>query len=169
MTAVRSPLTATSHVVPAVRSPLTATSYVASAIRWPHAATSYVVSDLRSLSATRCPASEPHSCGRLCVFGTVAAILAVNLGFALRATPGNVGGFQFMYAISAAGFGMDKDQAVAVAFLIQAQQIIPVTLLGVALAPDSFSAESRSCAPRTRVCIWGRGRASRLRRRCGTT
>jgi hypothetical protein len=31
---------------------------------------------------------------------------------------------------------MDKDQAIAVAFLIQTQQIIPVTLLGVALAPE---------------------------------
>ncbi|HEV8496062.1 MAG TPA: lysylphosphatidylglycerol synthase transmembrane domain-containing protein [Gemmatimonadaceae bacterium] len=68
--------------------------------------------------------------------GTVAAILAVNLGFAVRATPGNVGVFQAMYAVTAAGFGMDKDQAIAVAFLIQTQQIIPVTLLGVALAPE---------------------------------
>jgi uncharacterized protein (TIRG00374 family) len=68
--------------------------------------------------------------------GTVAAILAVNLGFALRATPGNVGLFQFAYAATAAAFGMDKDQAIAVAFLIQTQQIIPVTLLGVALAPE---------------------------------
>jgi uncharacterized protein (TIRG00374 family) len=68
--------------------------------------------------------------------GTVAAILAVNLGFALRATPGNVGGFQVMYALTAVAFGMDKDQAVAVAFLIQAQQIIPITLLGVAMAPE---------------------------------
>ena len=49
--------------------------------------------------------------------GTVAAILAVNLGFAVRATPGNVGVFQAMYALTAAGFGMDKDQAIAVAFL----------------------------------------------------
>ncbi len=72
----------------------------------------------------------------LSLVGTVAAILAVNIGFALRPTPGNVGGFQFMYALTAAAFGMDKDQAVAVAFLIQAQQIIPVTLLGVALAPE---------------------------------
>lgn len=31
---------------------------------------------------------------------------------------------------------MNKDQAIAVAFLIQTQQIIPVTLLGVALAPE---------------------------------
>jgi uncharacterized membrane protein YbhN (UPF0104 family) len=68
--------------------------------------------------------------------GTVAAILAVNLGFAVRATPGNVGVFQAMYAATAAGFGMDKDQAIAVALLIQTQQIIPVTLIGVALAPE---------------------------------
>jgi uncharacterized protein (TIRG00374 family) len=68
--------------------------------------------------------------------GTVAAILAVNLGFAVRATPGNVGLFQAMYAATAVGFGMDGDQAIAVAFLIQTQQIIPVTLIGVALAPE---------------------------------
>jgi glycosyltransferase 2 family protein len=68
--------------------------------------------------------------------GSVAAILAVNLGFAVRATPGNVGVFQAMYALIAVGFGMDKDQAIAVAFLIQTQQIIPVTLLGVTLAPE---------------------------------
>lgn len=68
--------------------------------------------------------------------GTVAAILAVNLGFAVRATPGNVGLFQAAYALTAAAFGMDKDQAIAVAFLIQTQQILPVTLLGVALAPE---------------------------------
>ena len=68
--------------------------------------------------------------------GTVAALLAVNLGFAVRATPGNVGVFQAMYALTAVGFGMDKDRAIAVAFLIQTQQIIPITLLGVALAPE---------------------------------
>ena len=63
-------------------------------------------------------------------------MLAVNLGFAVRATPGNVGIFQAAYALTAVGFGMDRDQAIAVAFLIQTQQIIPVTLLGVALAPE---------------------------------
>ena len=67
---------------------------------------------------------------------TVAALLAVNLGFALRATPGNVGVFQAAYAATAAAFGMDREQAIGVAFLIQAQQILPVTLLGVALAPE---------------------------------
>jgi uncharacterized protein (TIRG00374 family) len=67
---------------------------------------------------------------------TISAILAVNVGFALRATPGNVGLFQFMYAATAAAFGLDKERAVAVALLIQAQQILPVTALGVALAPQ---------------------------------
>jgi len=66
----------------------------------------------------------------------VAALLAVNIGFVVRATPGNVGLFQAIYALTAVGFGMNKDQAIAVAFLIQAQQIIPVTLLGVVLAPE---------------------------------
>jgi uncharacterized protein (TIRG00374 family) len=66
---------------------------------------------------------------------TVSAILAVNVGFALRATPGNVGLFQFMYAATAAAFGLDKERAVAVALLIQTQQILPITALGVALAP----------------------------------
>jgi uncharacterized protein (TIRG00374 family) len=67
---------------------------------------------------------------------TIAALLAVNLGFALRATPGNVGLFQAAYAATAVAFGLDADQAIAVAFLIQAQQILPVTALGVALAPE---------------------------------
>jgi uncharacterized protein (TIRG00374 family) len=67
---------------------------------------------------------------------TVAGLLLVNLGFAIRATPGNVGLFQVMYAVAATAFGMDKNQAIAVAFLIQSQQIIPVTLLGIGLAPE---------------------------------
>jgi uncharacterized protein (TIRG00374 family) len=67
---------------------------------------------------------------------TISAILAVNIGFALRATPGNVGLFQFMYAATAAAFGLDKERAVAVALLIQTQQILPITALGVALAPQ---------------------------------
>ena len=67
---------------------------------------------------------------------TIAALIAVNLGFALRATPGNVGLFQAAYAATAVAFGLDRDQAIAVAFLIQAQQILPVTLLGVGLAPE---------------------------------
>ena len=75
--------------------------------------------------------------------GTVACLLAVNIGFAVRVTPGNVGLFQMMYAVTAQAFGMDKDAAIAVAFLIQTQQILPVTLLGVALAPEFIFGKRR--------------------------
>ncbi len=68
--------------------------------------------------------------------GTVACLLAVNVGFALRPTPGNVGVFQLLYALTAAALGLDSNAAVAVAFLIQTQQILPVTAIGVVLAPE---------------------------------
>jgi uncharacterized protein (TIRG00374 family) len=83
----------------------------------------------------------------LSLVGTIAALLAVNLGFAIRATPGNVGVFQMMYAMTATAFGLDKDQATAVAFLIQAQQILPVTLLGLLAAPHLIF-EKRRKTPR---------------------
>jgi uncharacterized protein (TIRG00374 family) len=82
----------------------------------------------------------------LSIVGTIAAILAVNLGFAVRATPGNVGVFQMMYAMTAAAFGLDKDQATAVAFLIQAQQILPVTFLGLLAAPQMIFEKRRKTA-----------------------
>ncbi len=67
---------------------------------------------------------------------TAAALLAVNLALLVRATPGNVGVFQAMYAVAAVHFGMSRDSAIAVSLLIQAVQILPVTLIGVALAPE---------------------------------
>lgn len=70
------------------------------------------------------------------LFGTVAAFLAVNMAMVIRATPGNVGFFQFMYAVAAVSFGLQRDEAVGVALLIQALQTIPITLLGIALAPE---------------------------------
>lgn len=79
--------------------------------------------------------------------GTVAAILAVNIGFAIRATPGNVGVFQALYAVTATAFGMPENEAIAVAFLIQTQQILPVTLLGIAMAPE-FIYQKRRRRPR---------------------
>ena len=68
--------------------------------------------------------------------GNLAALLAVNAGLLVRATPGNVGVFQLAYALAAARFGMSGDTAVAVSLLIQALQILPTTVLGVALAPE---------------------------------
>ena len=72
------------------------------------------------------------------IAGTVAAILAVNIGFAVRVTPGNVGVFQAIYAMTAVAFGMDADVAVGVGLLIQTQQILPVTLIGLVAAPEAM-------------------------------
>jgi uncharacterized protein (TIRG00374 family) len=80
---------------------------------------------------------------RISLVGTVACLIAVNIGFAIRATPGNVGLFQMMYALTAEAFGMDKNAAIAVAFLIQTQQILPVTALGIALAPEFIFGKRR--------------------------
>jgi uncharacterized protein (TIRG00374 family) len=67
---------------------------------------------------------------------SLAALLATNLGLLVRATPGNVGFFQFVFALSVAPFGVARNDAIAVSLLIQTIQIIPVTLLGIALAPE---------------------------------
>ena len=68
--------------------------------------------------------------------GTIAALLAVNLSYLLRATPGNVGIFQATYALAAGAMGLARDPAIAVAVLIQlVVQHIPTTLLGAALVP----------------------------------
>ena len=83
----------------------------------------------------------------LSTVGTIAAIIAVNLGFAIRATPGNVGLFQVLYAVTAAAFGMNKDQAIGVAFLIQTQQILPVTILGVSMAPEFIFKRRKTVRP----------------------
>jgi uncharacterized membrane protein YbhN (UPF0104 family) len=78
--------------------------------------------------------------------GNLAALLAVNAGLLVRATPGNVGVFQLAYALAATRFGMSSERALAVSLLIQALQIIPTTLLGVALAPE-FVLRRRPAAP----------------------
>lgn len=70
------------------------------------------------------------------VSGTVAALLAVNVGLVVRATPGNVGLFQLVYAATAASLSLSKDAAIGVAFLIQIIQIVPVTGLALLLAPS---------------------------------
>lgn len=67
---------------------------------------------------------------------SLAGLLAVNLGLILRATPGNVGFFQLAYAITVEQFGVPRDPAIAVSLLIQTLQVVPVTIIGVALAPE---------------------------------
>ena len=62
--------------------------------------------------------------------GSVAALLAVGVSFLIRATPGNVGVFQAVYALTVSRFGVGESDAVAAALLIQAVQVLPTLLLG---------------------------------------
>lgn len=64
-----------------------------------------------------------------------AAMLAVNMTFFVQLTPGNVGVFQLVYALVMAAFGLPRARAIAVALMVQALQIIPVTVAALALAP----------------------------------
>jgi glycosyltransferase 2 family protein len=68
--------------------------------------------------------------------GSLACLLGINVGLIIRATPGNVGFFQFVYALMAEQFGVARNDAIAVSLLIQTLQILPLTLLGIALAPE---------------------------------
>jgi uncharacterized protein (TIRG00374 family) len=76
--------------------------------------------------------------------GSLAGLLAINLGLLVRATPGNVGFFQFVYALAAEEFGVARNDAIAVSLLIQTLQILPITLVGVALAPEFIFKKSRA-------------------------
>jgi uncharacterized protein (TIRG00374 family) len=67
---------------------------------------------------------------RLPLAGSVAAMLAIGISFLIRGTPGNVGIFQVIYAMTVGSFGITKPAAVAAALLIQAVQIVPTVLLG---------------------------------------
>lgn len=67
--------------------------------------------------------------------GSVAAMLLINTGLVVRATPGNIGYFQFAYAAAASRFGVPVDAAVAAAILIQILEMVPVTLASFAIAP----------------------------------
>jgi uncharacterized membrane protein YbhN (UPF0104 family) len=68
--------------------------------------------------------------------GSLACLLGINVGLIIRATPGNVGFFQFVYALTAGQFGVPRDAAIAVSLLIQTIQILPLTVVGIALAPE---------------------------------
>ncbi len=65
------------------------------------------------------------------IAGSVAALLAVGVSFLVRATPGNVGVFQMVYALTVASFGIARPAAVAIAVLIQAVQVAPTLLAGL--------------------------------------
>jgi uncharacterized membrane protein YbhN (UPF0104 family) len=54
--------------------------------------------------------------------------------------------FQLLYALAATAVGLDKDAAVAAAFLIQLIQYIPVTVVGLLLAPSLARVPRRMAA-----------------------
>ena len=83
------------------------------------------------------------------IAGSLACLLAINVGLILRATPGNVGFFQFAYALMAQQFGVSRNDAIAVSLLIQTIQILPLTILGVALAPEFIFKRSRKTVSRS--------------------
>lgn len=76
------------------------------------------------------------------VTGSIAALLAVGISFLVRATPGNVGVFQVVYALTVASFGIPRADAIAVAVLIQVVQVAPVLLAGL-LASASGTRRAR--------------------------
>lgn len=81
----------------------------------------------------------PVTLGATCVL-----LLAVNLGFIVRLTPGSIGVFQLAYAATAVALGLPREPAVAAALLLQAIQVVPVTLLGIALTPEFLRAGGRA-------------------------
>ncbi len=76
--------------------------------------------------------------------GSVAALLAVGVSFLIRATPGNVGVFQAVYALTVRSFGVGESDAVAVALLIQAVQVLPTLILGSVSLPRLAARRSDS-------------------------
>ena len=70
------------------------------------------------------------------IVGSVTTLITANVGFLVRATPGNVGRVPGRLRRHRRSARPDKAKAVAVALLLQLIQNLPVTLLAVAIAPD---------------------------------
>ena len=81
------------------------------------------------------------------VRGSLVALLAVNVGFLVRVTPGNVGVFELVYATVARSLGLSYDLAIAVALMLHLVQDVPTALLGVSFGMRLFAGDSRSLAP----------------------
>jgi uncharacterized protein (TIRG00374 family) len=75
--------------------------------------------------------------------GSIAAMLLINAGLVVRATPGGIGYFQFAYALAVSSFGIPTDTAIAAAVLIQLVEILPVSLLTLLLTPTMVTKRER--------------------------
>ena len=78
---------------------------------------------------------------------SVAAMIVINAGLLLRATPGGLGYFEFAYALAVSHFGVSTHMAVATALLIQMIEIIPVTLAAVVITLSIARPFARTAAP----------------------
>lgn len=80
--------------------------------------------------------------------GALALLVAGNVSFVVRATPGGVGVFQLVFVATAIALGLPREPAVAAAVALQALQLLPVTALGVALAAGPAPVPGPVSAPR---------------------
>lgn len=88
------------------------------------------------------------------VSGSLLALLAVNVGFVVRVTPGNVGVFELVYAGVAHSLGLPTDVAIGVALLLHLVQDVPTAVLGLTLGARFFGpANSRTAAPQSLITI----------------
>lgn len=76
-----------------------------------------------------------------------AAMIATNVGGALRLTPANVGVFQVSMIVGLLAFGIPRENAMAAALVLQAIQVLPVLALGIALVGVSGLRRLRETAP----------------------
>ncbi|MDQ2766943.1 MAG: flippase-like domain-containing protein [Gemmatimonadota bacterium] len=80
------------------------------------------------------------------VRGSLLALLAVNVGFLVRVTPGNVGVFELVYASVAHSLGFPTDVAIGVALMLHLVQDVPTTVLGLALGRRFFASSASETA-----------------------
>ena len=79
--------------------------------------------------------------------GSIAALLAIGISFLIRATPGNIGVFQLIYAMTVRGFGIAEGPAVAAALLIQTIQVLPTIVVGTAMTHGLLRRRALAACP----------------------
>jgi len=76
------------------------------------------------------------------VRGSLLALLAVNVGFLVRVTPGNVGVFELVYATVAHSLGLPYGLALGVALMLHLVQDVPTAVLGLSFGVRFFARET---------------------------
>jgi len=79
--------------------------------------------------------------------GSIAALLAIGISFLIRATPGNIGVFQLIYAMTVRGFGIAEGPAVAAALLIQTIQVLPTIVVGTLMTHGLLRRRALAACP----------------------